>query len=172
MRSSIALTSAKQMRALAHPLRMQILGELRVGGPRTVGALCDVFDEAPGTLSYHLRQARRVRLRRGGAGIGRRSPGTLVALRPRVHCRLPGRAGCAGGRAAGIRCRRHQVADVYAATLHRVIDGEEELPRQWVHAATFDDTVAFLTADELADASAELRAVAEKWHARGERGRP
>jgi DNA-binding transcriptional ArsR family regulator len=171
-RSTVALTSAKQMRALAHPLRLRILGELRVGGPRTVGALCDVFDEAPGTLSYHLGKLAEF-------GFVEEAPELAADRRERwwrsahefTEVNPAGPDAPTAERRASAAVR-HQVVDVYAATLHRVIDGEEEQPRQWVQAAAFDDTVAFLTADELAEASAELRAVAEKWHARGERGRP
>jgi DNA-binding transcriptional ArsR family regulator len=171
-RSSVALTSAKQMRALAHPLRLQILGELRIGGPRTVTGLCDVFNEAPGTLSYHLgklaefgfvEEAPELTADRRERWWRSAHEGTIVSPAGPDAPTAERRASAAV---------RHQVVDVYAATLHRVIDGEDEQPRQWVRAATSDDTIAFLTADELAEASAELRSVAEKWHAKGERGRP
>ena len=42
------------MRVLAHPTRLRLLTELRLHGPLTVGALGDLVDEAPGTVSYHL----------------------------------------------------------------------------------------------------------------------
>ena len=171
-RSFIALTSVKQMRALAHPLRMQVLGELRVNGPRTAGALAEIFGEAPGTLSYHLRTLAEF-------GFVEEAPELAADRRERwwrsaheyTEVNPAGPDASAAERQASATIR-HQIVDVYAATLHRVIDGEDEQPRQWVRASTFDDTVAFLTADELAEASAELRAVAEKWHARGDRDRP
>ncbi len=62
---------------------------------------------------------------------------------------------------------RHQIVDVYAATLHRVMDSAEEQPHEWTQAATSSDTFAYLTAAELAQASAELQAVSEKWRAHG-----
>ncbi len=42
------------MRALAHPTRLRLLGELRARGPQNVGMLSEIVDEAPGSVSYHL----------------------------------------------------------------------------------------------------------------------
>src|SRR5680860_809037 len=53
--SSIPLDSIKRMRALAHPLRMKLLGELRVTSPATVGMLAAHVGESAGSVSYHLK---------------------------------------------------------------------------------------------------------------------
>jgi DNA-binding transcriptional ArsR family regulator len=170
-RNVVALTTAKQMRALAHPLRMQVLGELRVNGPRTVGALSELFDEAPGTLSYHLGKLAEF-------GFVEEAPGHSTDRRERwwrsaheaTNLQTPGPHAPVAERHASAVVR-HQIVDVYSATLHRAIDAAEELPREWVDAAVSSDTFAFLTPAELAEASAELSAVAEKWYDRGTRGR-
>ncbi|MEV6377523.1 ArsR family transcriptional regulator [Micromonospora musae] len=47
---------ARQIRVLAHPLRMRLLGTLRVDGPATATALADKLDTNTGATSYHLRQ--------------------------------------------------------------------------------------------------------------------
>ncbi|MGO4105696.1 ArsR/SmtB family transcription factor [Leifsonia sp. YAF41] len=171
-RSVLSLTSAKQMRALAHPLRLQILGELRVGGPRTVGLLSEVFDEAPGTLSYHVGKLAEF-------GFVEEVPELASDRRERwwrashdFTDTSPAEAGASPSVRQASAAMRHQIVDVYAATLHRVIEVTEELPEEWATAATSGDTVAYLTAVELAQASAELDAVAEKWHALGDRSRP
>ncbi|MDZ4827333.1 MAG: winged helix-turn-helix domain-containing protein [Actinomycetota bacterium] len=44
------------MRALTHPLRLQLLGLLRMEGPATASTLGDIVDESPALVSYHLRQ--------------------------------------------------------------------------------------------------------------------
>lgn len=166
-RSVISLTGAKQMRALAHPLRLQILGELRAVGPRTVGMLSEVFDEAPGTLSYHLGKL---------AEFGFIEEVPELATDRRAHWWRaahdftdisPAEASAPSSVRQASAAVRHQVVDVYAATLHRMVEVAEELPDEWAEAATSGDTVAYLTAAELAQASAELDAVAEKWHALG-----
>ncbi|MEB0003501.1 helix-turn-helix domain-containing protein [Cryobacterium sp. RTC2.1] len=167
--SVISLTGAKQMRALAHPLRLQILGELRVGGPRTVGLLSEVFDEAPGTLSYHLGKLAEF-------GFVEEVPELASDKRERWWRAShdftdisPAGTGSPPSVRRASEAMRHQIVDVYAATLHRVVEVADGLPDEWANAATSGDTVAYLTADELAQASAELNAVAEKWHALHER---
>ncbi len=168
---SIVLTSAKQMRALAHPLRLRILGELRVGGPRSVGGLSEVFDEAPGTLSYHLGKLAEF-------GFVEEAPELAADRRERwwrsVHeltriDQAAPDASVAERRASS--AMRHQVIDVSSAILHKAIDDAEALPREWVEAAVSSDTVAFLTAAELAEAGADLEAVLAKWRARSNRDR-
>jgi DNA-binding transcriptional ArsR family regulator len=54
-RSSHLLTPAS-LTALAHPVRVQLLGVLRADGPSTATALAARLGESSGTTSYHLRQ--------------------------------------------------------------------------------------------------------------------
>jgi DNA-binding transcriptional ArsR family regulator len=44
------------MRALAHPLRLRLLGSLRRDGPGTASSLAAALDVSPALASYHLRQ--------------------------------------------------------------------------------------------------------------------
>lgn len=46
---------ARSLRALAHPLRMDILDALKSDGPATSTTLADRLGESTGTLSWHLR---------------------------------------------------------------------------------------------------------------------
>jgi DNA-binding transcriptional ArsR family regulator len=170
MESSISLTSAKQMRALAHPLRMRVLGELRINGPRTVGGLCDVFDEAPGTLSYHLGKLAEF-------GFVEEAPEQSTDRRERwwraAHefTNIAERPDAPADEKLAMTVVRHQVIDSYAATLHRAVDAEPALPAEWAKPAGSSDIAAYLTAEEFAEASDELRAVLQKWHSRSNRDR-
>jgi DNA-binding transcriptional ArsR family regulator len=47
---------AKGLRALAHPLRVQLVGLLRKSGPSTATRLAEQLGVNSGTASYHLRQ--------------------------------------------------------------------------------------------------------------------
>ncbi|MEU4382702.1 ArsR/SmtB family transcription factor [Micromonospora echinofusca] len=53
---------ARQVRTLAHPLRMRLLGTLRADGPATATTLADKLDTNTGATSYHLRQLAEVGL--------------------------------------------------------------------------------------------------------------
>ncbi|RLP82589.1 MULTISPECIES: transcriptional regulator [unclassified Micromonospora] len=52
----------RQVRVLAHPLRMRLLGALRVNGPATATTLAELLDTNTGATSYHLRQLAEVGL--------------------------------------------------------------------------------------------------------------
>ncbi|MEU5788720.1 helix-turn-helix domain-containing protein [Micromonospora purpureochromogenes] len=52
----------RQVRVLAHPLRMRLLGALRTKGPATATALAELLDTNTGATSYHLRQLAEVGL--------------------------------------------------------------------------------------------------------------
>jgi predicted ArsR family transcriptional regulator len=48
--------SARQIQVLAHPLRIRLLGQLRLNGPATATGLAEVLATNTGATSYHLRQ--------------------------------------------------------------------------------------------------------------------
>ncbi|MEV0154528.1 helix-turn-helix domain-containing protein [Micromonospora sp. NPDC050686] len=52
----------RQVRVLAHPLRMRLVGALRVNGPATATRLAELLDTNTGATSYHLRQLAEVGL--------------------------------------------------------------------------------------------------------------
>ncbi|PZF87561.1 ArsR/SmtB family transcription factor [Micromonospora deserti] len=52
----------RQVRVLAHPLRMRLLGALRVKGPATATTLAALLGTNTGATSYHLRQLAEVGL--------------------------------------------------------------------------------------------------------------
>lgn len=136
-----------------------------------MGGLSEIFDEAPGTLSYHLGKLAEF-------GFVEEAPELAADRRERwwrsVHEFTqidPAAPDTPPAERQASSVVRHQIVDVYSATLHGAIDTAERLPREWVEAAVSSDTVAFLTAAELAEASAELEATIAKWHARSDRYR-
>lgn len=54
-RSKVVLTDAAMMRAMAHPLRMHIVGSLRLDGPATSAILARRLGTDTGQTSHHLR---------------------------------------------------------------------------------------------------------------------
>ncbi|MEU4688573.1 helix-turn-helix domain-containing protein [Actinoplanes sp. NPDC023714] len=53
--SQVHLTG-RQIRVLAHPLRIRMLGRLRGEGPKTATQLAEMLNTNTGATSYHLRQ--------------------------------------------------------------------------------------------------------------------
>jgi len=50
---------AQLLRAMAHPLRLRLIGALRKDGPATASELARRLGESSGSTSYHLRQLER-----------------------------------------------------------------------------------------------------------------
>ncbi|MDH2427750.1 helix-turn-helix domain-containing protein [Sphaerisporangium sp. TRM90804] len=53
------LKDPQALKAVAHPLRVRLLGSLRMDGPATATELAARFGESSGSTSYHLRQLAR-----------------------------------------------------------------------------------------------------------------
>ena len=65
------ITDAREMRALAHPLRLRLIGLLRLDGPATASALADDCGRHSGARELPPAPARAVRVRGRGPGTGR-----------------------------------------------------------------------------------------------------
>lgn len=165
--TSVTVSDPKSMRALAHPLRLKLLGILRVEGARSVGQLSELVDEAPGTVSYHL--------------------GTLAKFGFVVEAPEFARDGRERWWRAAHGSTRFDMADVrddperlgasvamrqmvlqhYLAEQLQALDLEAALADDWLAATTSGDIAAYLTVDEAAEMSAEVQALAERWWDRG-----
>lgn len=55
-RGDVVSPDARSLRGLAHPLRLQLLGLLRIDGPATATQLAARTGQSSGSTSYHLRQ--------------------------------------------------------------------------------------------------------------------
>lgn len=55
-RPDIVRVDVRSLRALAHPLRLRLIGMLRQDGPATASGLAQRVGESSGTTSWHLRQ--------------------------------------------------------------------------------------------------------------------
>ncbi|UYM07360.1 winged helix-turn-helix domain-containing protein [Solicola gregarius] len=69
------LTTAAELKALAHPLRLAIAERLGIDGPMTASELAEVLDETPANCSWHLRKlAEHGLVEETNEGRGRRRP--------------------------------------------------------------------------------------------------
>jgi len=72
------ITAAAEMRALAHPLRLQLLELLAAEGAFTASAAARRLGETPANVSWHLRKLAVYGFVRQGAGHGRAKPWKFV----------------------------------------------------------------------------------------------
>jgi DNA-binding transcriptional ArsR family regulator len=171
-RSAIHLNDPRAMRALAHPKRLRLLGLLRTDGPATVGALSDLLDEAPGSVSFHLGKlaehgfiVEAPELARDGRERWWRAAHDSTQWEPGELIDDPERRAASGA-------LRQQIWRLYLERLETWLADEPSWDREWVSAATSGDQTLHLTADELAELRNELEALSARWQARGAGGRP
>jgi DNA-binding transcriptional ArsR family regulator len=160
--ATVELTDLGQMRALAHPLRLRLLGALRLDGPATATALADRLGISPALASYHLR-------RLAASGFIDPAPERARDGKERwwraVHERT--RWETTGWldtpeRAAAEQALSRQIVRALAERAGRWIDEAPSAPREWVDAADMSDWAVELGPDELRDLRAELHEVVER----------
>ena len=146
--AAVTVTSADTLRAMASPIRMRILGTLRVNGEQTVGSIGEQLGEAPGVISYHLGQL-------AGAGLvekvkspdGDRRKSWWSACQSAIRLGRSGERGEAE-EAKAMDLFRRSAALSYEMAYERFLDRLPELPREWADSCTSDDHVLNLTAEE------------------------
>jgi predicted transcriptional regulator len=142
---TIELTDARALRALAHPVRLSLLGLLRRRGPLTATEAGKLLDETPTTCSFHLRQLARYGLvEEAGGGRGRARPWKATAL----FTNIPDAAADPDVSAAS-DVLSSLIAERYFMSLVAWIERRRDEPEQWRDAALFADTMLYLTVDEL-----------------------
>lgn len=164
----LRLTDPKAMRALAHPLRLRLLGELRLAGASTVGMLSETVDEAPANVSYHLSTLAR--------------HGFVVEVPERARDRRerwwaaahdvtswePADALDDPEKQSASAALRRTILARYQERLEAYLELEPQLERDWVRGTSSSDSNLHLTSTELQELRAELEALAARWAERSD----
>jgi DNA-binding transcriptional ArsR family regulator len=152
------LTDAKEMRALAHPVRVALLELLTRDGPMTATEAGEALGESPANTSFHLRTlAKYGFVEEAPGGTGRQRPWQRVGLGTSLELDSDHAATAA---ARGL-------ADQFAQrTFER--RREWELTRMsyakaWRDADFTYDAMMYLTPEELAELSGEIRTLVDRY---------
>src|ERR1700736_5177120 len=77
----LQLTDPRALRAVAHPVRLQLVGLLRREGPLTATQAAERLRQSPASCSFHLRQlAKHGLVEEAGGGRGRERPWRATAM--------------------------------------------------------------------------------------------
>jgi DNA-binding transcriptional ArsR family regulator len=151
MRNDIRrLTEPEDLKALAHPLRIDLLGHLVLHGPATATQLAEALGDTPSNCSWHLRKL-------AEHGLVEPVPDTKGRARPwqAVATGLSwdddGEAGAAG-RELTLTLLSREVLRLRA--FREAADRE---PPEWREAATVNQAAVWMTAAEAADLSEKLK---------------
>ncbi|QAY74750.1 ArsR family transcriptional regulator [Agromyces protaetiae] len=165
--TSIDVRDPGPLRALANPVRLRLLGMLRVDGPATVGQLAERSGEAAGSVSYHLQTLAKHGFVVEVPELARdRRERWWQAVHDFTHVGAESAAGDPERRDASEAMRR-AVLDSYHRELLDALEAELTLEPEWIEASDSSDIAAHLTLDEFRELAADLAAVRDKWFARG-----
>jgi Helix-turn-helix domain len=158
-RSVTRLTDPRALRAMAHPIRLSLIGVLRREGSLTATQAGELIGESSASCSFHLRQLAKYGLvEEAGGGKGRERPWratTLFTSWPDV---------AEGPEAAAASSLLSSViAERYFEALMRWLDAKPDEPEQWQHAAHFGDTMLYVTPEELNGLAAQTQAMLDRF---------
>jgi DNA-binding transcriptional ArsR family regulator len=147
---------ARNLRGIAHPIRVRLLSALRDGGPSTATRLGERLHLSSGATSYHLRQLERFGFVEEDERTGGRERWWRAVHRASHSRELASLKGEAGEMA---ETYLRAIAALYADTTNSAIDEWRLHPRPWRGAGTLSDFALNLTPNEFKHLLAELAAV-------------
>lgn len=160
---------AASLKALAHPLRVQLLATLRASGPATASALGRLFEESSGATSYHLRQLARHGFVEEETGRGTTRERWWRAVHRTTAWEDAAWDGDPAAAGAAAFLRGFQ-ADYEQRAVARWEAERETWPRPWQEAAAASDVLLRLRPGQLQELTAEVEAVLERWTAHEDPG--
>ncbi|HEY7146108.1 MAG TPA: helix-turn-helix domain-containing protein [Streptosporangiaceae bacterium] len=153
------LTDPRALRALAHPLRVSLIGLLRRDGPMTATKAGELLGESSASCSFHLRQLAKYGLvEEAGGGHGRERPWRATTMFTGIpdYTEDPELA-------AATSLMTQLFAERYFEYLMRWLEAKPRESREWQEAAHFGDTMIYVTADELAELAEQEQALMDRF---------
>lgn len=151
------ITDPKAMRALAHPLRIQMLEALTTLGQATATELSEVVDESPSNCSFHLRKlARYGYIERADDAAGREKPWRVIDPTQNFIGDSADPLSLQASTAVGAAFREWDVARMRAA------EGRPN-PENWRGATFQRGSTLYLTPDEAKKLEADLATLTDPY---------
>ncbi|HEX5593797.1 MAG TPA: helix-turn-helix domain-containing protein [Solirubrobacterales bacterium] len=165
---TVQLTDPRALRALAHPIRLELMGLLRRGGPLTATQAGEEMGESAASCSFHLRQLAKYGLvEEAGGGRGRERPWQATS----ITTEWASRGSDEETDAAGALLSRLVVERHLGSAIEWLERRGSEDPR-WIDATSINDALVYLTAEELRELDEKIRALLEPYLHRLERSEP
>ncbi|MFH8573056.1 ArsR/SmtB family transcription factor [Streptomyces sp. NPDC017993] len=155
-----ALLDAKGLRALAHPVRVQLVGLLRKYGPSTATRLAERLGVNSGTASYHLRQLGAAGFVEEDAERGNARERWWRSVHQSTWFNDPD---LAAREPEATMAYLQSVAATYTLRTQRALNELQTMPRAWRDTFDISDWPLRLTVTEAAALHEELRAVITRY---------
>ncbi|TDE41394.1 ArsR family transcriptional regulator [Nonomuraea mesophila] len=157
-------TDPRALRALAHPVRLELLRLLELNGEVTASRAAELLGLAPKVCSYHLHLlAKYGVVEETGGGKGRARPWRL-AMRRATYVHRPDEDSSAT-RSADAFAKTMLARD--ARTIETFIDRRHGLPDEWRNVSTLSSNLLWLTPDQLREFGRDMFAVLERYRRSG-----
>ncbi len=145
LKRRVELSDPRALRALAHPVRMRLVGLLRTEGPLTATQAAEHVGESPSNCSFHFRQLAKwglVEPAEGGKGRERPWQATAVFTSWKL---AP-----VSGEVGDARLALDRVlVQAYVDLIGRWFDRRPSEPPQWLALSGVGDWILDVTAEEL-----------------------
>jgi DNA-binding transcriptional ArsR family regulator len=152
------LTDPKVMRALTHPVRLALLEVLATEGPLTATEAGELIGESPTTCSFHFRQLKKYGfIEEAGTGPGRQRHWKFA----HGGMRFSDTSDDPEANIAATSLSR-LVTDRAIARMQNYEDTKANYSKDWQRAAESTESVLFVTADELSELNADIRALLDR----------
>jgi len=159
---AVQVTDVRALRALAHPLRNRLLGQLRLNGPATASQLGRVVGESSGSTSYHLRQLAAYGFVEEVEGEGTARERWWRARHRMTSWQAADVLAQEGGAEVEDEMTRLQL-DQHARVLTAWRQQKDRLDPAWTAAASLNDYAFRLRPDQARALVAQLDAVLSRW---------
>ena len=159
---SVQVTDVRALKALAHPLRNRLLGQLRFSGPATASQLGRLVGESSGATSYHLRQLESYGFVEEVEGQGTARERWWRARHRMTSWEAADVLAQEGGAEVEDEMTRLQLAG-HARVLTAWQAQKDELPSEWAAVASLNDYALRLAPDQARALARELNDVLTRW---------
>jgi DNA-binding transcriptional ArsR family regulator len=155
----VQLTDPRALRAVAHPTRLKLLGELRRVGPLTATQAGERIDESPAGCSFHLRQLAKYGLvEEAGGGRGRARPWRATSMGHEWASRGPG-----GEPDEASDMLTRVVVERWFEQSLAWVDRRREETEEWAEAAICEDRLLYITPAEFDELSRRVGELLEPY---------
>jgi DNA-binding transcriptional ArsR family regulator len=159
---TVQVTDVRALRALAHPLRSRLLGQLRLHGPATASGLGRAVGESSGATSYHLRQLAAYGFVEEVEGQGTARERWWRARHRMTSWEAAEVVAQEGGSAVQDEMSRLQLQQ-HARVLQAWQDQRGALDPAWTAGASLNDYALRLRPAQARALASELSAVIDRW---------
>jgi DNA-binding transcriptional ArsR family regulator len=163
------LTDPRAMRALAHPVRLEILQFVGERGSATATECSREVGESPQACSYHLRAlAKYGFVQRAESADGRETRWEMVSR----ALTFESTASASAARRTAMQFLQSSVLDRDERIITDYLRREGDFDLAWQRAATFSSGSVLVTPEELVQVREAVQKLLKKYERRGETGPP